>query len=230
MDMREKARPTYTVRRAKTTPELQGEWTGPAWRDAEALSISHFHEQSADHRPATHAKAVYDDQGMYLIFDVLDRYVRCVHTGFQSAVWKDSCVEFFVAPASGIGYFNFEFNCGGSLLVSHVTDATRTPTGLKKAAPLTRDQINGLRIWHSLPARIENELTQPTPWTLEAFIPWRIFDSFGTKNRLPAGEIWHANFYKCGDETSHPHWAAWADIASDLNFHQPAYFGAIRFE
>ena len=23
---------------------------------------------------------------------------------------------------------------------------------------------------------------------------------------------WRANFYKCGDDTSHPHWAAWSPL------------------
>ncbi len=102
METREKTLPSYTIRRAKVTPELQGKWSGPAWGDVEALSISHFHPRSSDHRPIAQAKAVYDDRGIYIIFDVVDRYVRCVHNEFQSAVWKDSCVEFFVSARARV--------------------------------------------------------------------------------------------------------------------------------
>ena len=44
-----------------------------------------------------------------------------------------------------------------------------------------------------------------------------------------AGRAWRANFYKCGDQTSHPHWAAWSPV-DELNFHLPRCFGTIAFE
>ena len=34
------------------------------------------------------------------------------------------------------------------------------------------------------------------------------------------GDRWRANFYKCGDETSHPHWASWSPVGR-LDFHRP---------
>jgi hypothetical protein len=46
---------------------------------------------------------------------------------------------------------------------------------------------------------------------------------------VAAGEVWRANFYKCGDETSQPHWAAWHPVEA-LNFHLPQCFGQLRFE
>ncbi|MCD6337129.1 MAG: hypothetical protein J7M01_02720, partial [Candidatus Marinimicrobia bacterium] len=36
------------------------------------------------------------------------------------------------------------------------------------------------------------------------------------------------NLYKCGDKTSHPHWASWSPI-DKLNFHQPKHFGEFVF-
>jgi hypothetical protein len=39
------------------------------------------------------------------------------------------------------------------------------------------------------------------------------------------GQRWRANAFKCGDQTSHPHWASWAPIGEALNFHQPGRFG-----
>ena len=37
------------------------------------------------------------------------------------------------------------------------------------------------------------------------------------------------NFFKCADDSSHPHWASWAPIGEALNFHQPQYFAPLRF-
>ena len=42
-----------------------------------------------------------------------------------------------------------------------------------------------------------------------------------------SGQVWRANLYKCGDQTSHPHWASWAPIGEALNFHQPGFFGGL---
>jgi hypothetical protein len=48
--------------------------------------------------------------------------------------------------------------------------------------------------------------------------------------KLPvSGQVWHANFYKCGDHTSHKHWASWQPV-KELNFHRPEDFGDIVFE
>ena len=44
------------------------------------------------------------------------------------------------------------------------------------------------------------------------------------------GRTMRANFYKCGDNTSHPHWGAWNSIGDELNFHQPAQFVLLKFE
>jgi hypothetical protein len=45
-----------------------------------------------------------------------------------------------------------------------------------------------------------------------------------------SGQAWRGNFYKCGDETSHPHWGMWAPIREGFTFHQPRFFGTLHFE
>ncbi|MDD3966848.1 MAG: carbohydrate-binding family 9-like protein [Candidatus Marinimicrobia bacterium] len=43
------------------------------------------------------------------------------------------------------------------------------------------------------------------------------------------GSRWRANFYKCGDKTSHPHWGSWQAL-DILIFHQPESFGILEFD
>jgi hypothetical protein len=45
-----------------------------------------------------------------------------------------------------------------------------------------------------------------------------------------SGRGFAANFFKCADHSSHPHWASWSPIGEELNFHQPQTFGLLRFE
>lgn len=116
--------PIYTVSRVKRRPEMLGLWDGPAWCNIPCLTIACFRPEGSGHRPVTRVKLVYDLDGLFVLFQVYDTYVRCLRTGYQDLVYKDSCVEFFVQPNPESGYFNFEINCGGALLASYITDST----------------------------------------------------------------------------------------------------------
>ena len=61
-----------------------------------------------------------------------DRYVRSVHTAYDSDTYKDSCVELFVQPAGRIGYFALEVNAGGAFSLRYIEDPTRTSNRFAK--------------------------------------------------------------------------------------------------
>src|SRR5688572_29160119 len=107
----------YRVNKARVPPSLGTDGRQDGWGAAEVANVDQFHARSSAHRPVTRARLLYDDAGLYLAFDVEDRYVRCLSTAYQSRVSRDSCVEFFVRPRADEGYFNFEINCGGALLL-----------------------------------------------------------------------------------------------------------------
>ena len=44
------------------------------------------------------------------------------------------------------------------------------------------------------------------------------------------GERWRANFFKCAENSKHPHWASWSPIGPILKFHQPNRFGELYFK
>jgi hypothetical protein len=77
---------------------------------------------------------------------------------------------------------------------------------------------------------VDPEIQGPVEWCLEYSIPLSIFEAYLGKAVDPAGGRWRGNFYKCGDETSHPHWASWSPIGEELNFHCPEHFGILEFE
>ena len=222
-------KPSYPLYPAHNRPEFKGEWEGPVWRRAPVLEISHFRPESSDHRPQTEARLLYGIDGLYGIFRVRDRYVRCVHRRFQDPVYKDSCVEIFVQPDSGKGYFNFEFNCGGTLLASYITDPLRKGKGFRGYRPLSKPEGRQVLIYHSLPSLIEPEWEKAVTWYLEFYIPYALMKNFlgGWPDATP-GAVWRANLFKCGDQTSHPHWAAWSCVDA-LNFHLPDCFGTLEF-
>ena len=219
----------YRVKRTAEPPELQGLWEGPVWSRAETLRIDRFLPQSSDHRPQAEARLLYDDACLYGVFRVRDRYVRCVHTEFQSSVCRDSCVEFFFQPDGATHYFNLEFNCGGTFLMYWAKDPDLAGGRLKEYTKVSEERARLLRVYHSLPEKIEPEIQGPVEWFLEFAMPFEMLEPYAGEIGDPAGRAWRANFYKCGDDTSHPHWASWAPL-DEKNFHLPRCFGDVTFE
>jgi hypothetical protein len=220
----------YVVKRTVIAPAPRDEWASQRWAAANTLEVNQFHPRSSDHRPRTQAKLLHDDAHLYVLFRVQDRYVRCVHTTYQSFVSRDSCVEFFLQPDPERGYFNFEVNCGGTMLLYYIEDPTRTETALfRKYTPVPKELAETVRIWHSVPTRVDPEISKPVDWTLGCAIPFSLFEPFVGAAGAQTAHGWRGNFFKCGDETSHPHWASWSPIGEILRFHQPECFGAISF-
>ncbi|QSH40767.1 carbohydrate-binding family 9-like protein [Lentisphaerota bacterium ZTH] len=217
---------SYKVRRAGEQVQFSDVWEEGAWKNAEVLRVSCFRKEGTGHRPDTRCKMLYDDAGIYGFFNVNDRYVRCLSTQFQAGCCRDSCVEFFVWPEGGNGYLNFEFNCGGNLLVCHIWNLE----GRRQRDPLTEKDVAGMEIFTTMPSVVDPEITDEINWKLGFYVP---FELFRKTTGMTTGDVssrrWQANFYKCGDDTSHPHWASWQPIR-ELNFHAPDDFGIITFE
>jgi hypothetical protein len=212
-------------------------WDDASWQGAAAIDIAHFHPRSSDHRPATRARMLYDARNLYVMFDVHDRYVRCVRSAYQSRVSRDSCVEFFLQPRPDAparehrGYFNFEINCGGALLVYYITDPTRGEGErlFREYQILPPEFGSRVQIVTTLPRVVEPEIAEPTRWGIACSVPLEILEPYAGPIGDPGGQRWRGNFFKCGDETSHPHWASWNPIGEVLRFHQPQYFAPIEF-
>jgi hypothetical protein len=219
----------YPIRKTEAVSRLDLSWDNPAWAGAEVLEVRHFRPEGSEHRPHTRARLLYDAHGLHGIFQVHDRFVRCVRTEYHSEVWKDSCVEFFAEPKRDAGYFNFEFNCGGAFLCSHIVDPTRTPNGFAQFTKVPADLGRWIQVRASLPRVVDPEITDPVVWTLQFHIPFKLFEMYVGPLGAVAGQAWRGNFYKCADDGSHPHWGSWSPV-DEFNFHLPRCFGTLGFE
>jgi hypothetical protein len=172
---------------------------------------------------------MHDGQAIYVLFRVQDRYVRSVHTAYLGPVCRDSCVEWFARPRPHQGYINFEVNCGGTLHCSYIEDPTRSADGFKRFTFVPAALGAQVQVYHSMPDVVDPEIEQPIVWTVEYRVPLSLFEHYVGALGALSGQVWAANFYKCGDDTSHPHWAAWSSV-QELNFHRPQDFAPIHFE
>ncbi|MEM6853217.1 MAG: carbohydrate-binding family 9-like protein [Planctomycetota bacterium] len=232
----------YLIHRAATPPPLDAGWDDPAWTNAGVAEITHFHEgpEASAHRPATAFRVLYDDDHLYLQFEVHDRYVRVVKHGHHAMVCRDSCVEFFFAPmpreqaaAMGAAYFNLETNAGGHQLMYRCKNQGEIEVYIPEEIdyePVHESWMDRIAVWTSLPSRVEPEITEPTVWRAAMALPWALVHEVYGPIEIGPGAEWSGNFYKCGDETSHPHWASWRPIQSEpFRFHDPSSFGRLVF-
>lgn len=221
----------YVIRKTTMPVELNVAWDSEVWEQADTIEINNFFATptAGDYKPITKCRVLYDNRGLYLLYTVKDRYVKSTTSNLNESVCRDSCVEFFVEPDGDGSYINFEFNCGGNMLASCVRDCTRTAEGFADYQNLNHTDATEIEIFHTMPSIVNPEMIGDTEWRLGAFIPFTIFSRYTNCSTPQAGTIWRANFYKCGDQTSNPHWGSWNPV-SELNFHLPQCFQTIEFK
>lgn len=201
------------------------DWDSPAWCRCETNEISNHMGDSPEHFPRVQFKVGYDDDAIRVMFRVEDRFVRATRTQYQDSVCLDSCVEFFFSPGDSDdqGYFNLEVNCVGTALFEFHPDGENG-----EAVPVAESP--DLKAITTLTGTVDPEEPGPLVWLAECLVPLSLLDQY-TAVAKPAKDVaWRANFYKCADESSHPHWLTWAPVEwYRPAFHKPEFFGTLRF-
>ena len=213
-------RPTYTVR------HLQGR-EPVAFSTLEEIRLSHWLDTDSGKRPEVGFRLCCTSTALIGRFEVRAERIRCVNTRFQSPVYEDSCVEFFFRPFPDRGYFNFEFNCAGTVLSYFITDWTRAGNAVAAYQPLTEAELRTIAVRSTFGPEdlpIHDILAD---WSLEFEIPFALLRAYTAE----AGEIqkqpeWRGNAYKCADLSASPHWGSWAPLRAK-NFHSPEEFGRL---
>ena len=142
----------------------------------------------------------------------------------------DTCVELFIQPKKDRGYFNFEINCGGTMLLYCIDDPTRENGDFRRYAKVSPEHAAMIDIATTMPRTTPVEITEPVEWSLALRIPFAMMEPYVGPIGDVRGQTWRGSRYKCGDQTCHPHWASWSPIGEKLSFHQPEKFGELSFE
>jgi len=163
----------------------------------------------------------HDGSSIYLYYQVEEPQVRAVNTEFNSSVWEDSCVEFFLTFGGDDGYYNFEINAIGTVLGAFGKDRN-------KRFHLPDSLLSQIEATPSLGKEPIEILDKPTTWDMQLILPLETFHF--TKIKTLSGVDAHANFYKCGDKLKEPHFLSWKPVlCSKPDFHTPRYFGQLSF-
>lgn len=169
------------------------------------------------------AQICYDEEALYLNLTAQETEIRAEERGPIGNPCSDSCLEFFFCPMEGdTRYFNFEFNPNACLylgLGTSVQDLTR----------LIPEEEEGNGMMFTFRPQVE---MLDDGWHITYRIPYafirRVFPNF----EAFSGKKIRANFYKCADMTSEPHYLAWNPITrtGEAVFHTPSQFGMLHFE
>ncbi len=174
-----------------------------------------------NYKPEVSFRVIYSDYGIYIKYDVFEQSVLATKKNTNDPVYKDSCVEFFVSPGDGL-YYNFEFNCIGT---KYAGFGESRDTG----GTMDNHKVDKIRTYSTLGDKTFNEIKGDKAWSLIVEIPFEIFTDKSIEE-IKSSSM-KANFYKCGDDLSVPHFVSWNNIDTDNpDFHRPEYFGLINFK
>ncbi|HEY1112483.1 MAG TPA: carbohydrate-binding family 9-like protein [Chitinophagaceae bacterium] len=169
-------------------------------------------------KPEVRFSIAHSKDCLFLKYYVEEKVAVAAHSDTHSAVYKDSCVEFFISFDTA-GYYNFEFNCTGTALAAY-------GKGRENRTFLSIEAIDRIR------RRAVIDKSGPSAgvkWTLTLAIPLYVFTAHSIDSL--SGRECRANFYKCGEDLPDPHFLAWANIDSpEPDFHLPEHFGSLIFE
>ncbi len=160
----------------------------------------------------------YDEDALYLKFFVQEEHIRAVETEPNGSVWEDSCCEFFCS-FDDRGYYNLETNCIGTQLLGWGVKGDRERASASLIGTIQKHSTLGNQPIKAQSGKFEYQLTMMVPAT----------SFYAHEVTFKAGESFHANFYKCGDETAQPHFLSWNPISAPKpDFHRPDCFGLVE--
>lgn len=170
-------------------------------------------------KPESKFKIARSSSAFFIHFVVNEKVIKASFSKDQDPVWQDSAVEFFCQLPGKETYFNFEFNCIGFCLANERKSRT------EDVNPLTPEKMSQIKRLTSLGTEPFEEKQGDFDWTLTVAIPFNLLGV--DPGNLP--EKIRANFYKCGDKTSTPHYVSWNPIGVlNPDFHRPEFFGELE--
>jgi hypothetical protein len=185
------------------------------------LMIDTLNWKGYDYKPAVELAIAYSDREIFLKYFVTENYFKAEKTETNQMVCEDSCVEFFVSPEDDGIYYNLEFNGIGTCLLG-------TGTGRENSTRANPEVVSKIRRLSTAGDKPVRERVGEYRWELTVAIPYDVFFHHDVKDLK--GKTFRANFYKCGDMLSVPHYVTWNPVGTENpDYHQPKYFGLLKF-
>ncbi|WP_373517510.1 carbohydrate-binding family 9-like protein [Pricia sp.] len=173
--------------------------------------------------PKVNFRIAHNKNDIWLKFYVTESTILAKRTDTNSAVSRDSCVEFFFDPLGDGNYYNFEINCIGTI---HLAYGPGRGNRVYVDPKVIQKYI---KAESTLGNRPFAEKKGGHTWEMTLVIPAEVMTH--NKGITLKGLDAKSNFYKCGDETSQKHYLTWNPVGTEKpDYHRPEYFGNLIFE
>ena len=209
--------------------KLNAEKTYPAMAEVSARldemgeghSVETVNWEKFPYKPEVKFNIAWGDREIYIKYYVRETNVKAEKTVTNEMVCEDSCVEFFVSPSDDGIYYNLECNPIGTVLMG-------SGHGRHDGVRADASVISGIRRLATMGAEPFAEISGDIRWSVTMAIPLETF--FQHEIGDLRGKSFRANFYKCGDKLSNPHYVTWNPIGTEKpDYHRPEYFGRLKF-
>jgi hypothetical protein len=174
--------------------------------------------------PAT-ARMLWDDQNVYVAFEVIDDYLHNTITERDGHLWEQDAVEIMIDPdGDGQHYFELQVSPTGNIFDT-AYDSRRVP------GPIGHADWDSHMVAHVNTEGGVNDETPDRAYTVELSIPWSAltYGDMPASIAPPAGATWRFNFYvmdtRPGGAQRGEGWSA--TLAPD--YHVPDRFGRVTF-
>ncbi len=212
-----------------TVPKIFDRETRPGLKDVSRkldlygaqIDIDTINWPQFDYAPKVKTLLGYGNKELYLKYFVDDKYFVARNKETNQNIYEDSCVEFFVAPSDD-GYYNFEINAIGACLMGFGPSK-------EDRERVNPEIVSKIRRLSSFGKKAQEEEIRDVQWNIVIAIPFGVFFNHQIKDL--SGCQFKANFYKCGNRLSFPHYLSWNPITTEKpNFHKPENFGLLVFQ
>ncbi|WP_266082985.1 carbohydrate-binding family 9-like protein [Haladaptatus caseinilyticus] len=215
----------------KSVVPLDDSIEGTPWAQATPLGVDQFNWYRNGPKPSLTARTLYDDEALYLHFQVEDHHISSQVTALNGPTFQDSSVELFADPNpdEDSRYFNFEANCCGYFKLAWQEEGWQE-RGIGRDL-VSASSAERIRVETSIEGSTHEPRDDDTGWWLAAAIPFSVLRSLTGVDIDPnPGTVWSGNVYRSG-VASDEQKATWNPMPTEEPaYHSPEYFGRFRFD
>lgn len=213
------------------TLKIDGKLDEAVWKDAaDTGAFVNVATGQADAKSKIQgsAKLLWDDDALYVGFDVQDEDLRGKFGAKEKDphLWTQDCVELMIDPdgnADNKNYYEIQVGPQNLVFDSHF-DAYNQPVKRPDGPFGHQDWSAHLQSAVQLHGTLNNSQDKDKGYTVELRIPWVSFDK---AKRVPprAQQTWRVNLYAMQNNSG----LAWSPILGEGNFHKASRFGKVRW-
>jgi hypothetical protein len=211
--------PEMHVRKAISAITIDGKLDEAAWRAAvTSPALKHTDGTPASSQMATRVKLLWDDQALYVAFEIRDKSPESKFTKRDEQLWQSDVVEVYLDP--GADQKNYvELQVSPKNVVFDALFKMRRKPDWKEARNWNLAGLQTAVQIGMLSGRIKY-----SGWTVEMAVPWSGLG--GAQGAKPSiNSRWKANFFRIEKPGDFKHLVSWSSVADD---HRPDFHNLSR--